>query len=271
MKPGLKYFIFAAVLGLVAVFLVHSYIKGRVGEPRLTATKQVVVAEADIAPGTAVSAGMVRVADYPDNLAPAQAINDPKKVVNRVALVNIAKGEPILEDKLAPEGTRAGLGGLLGENKLAVTVKTDEVTGVAGFINPGDRVDVMVEMQEPGEGGEHFSKIILQNLKVLSTGQVWEQSKGKERPDVVPTVTLEVTPEQAETLNLASLQGRIRLALRNQLNRGYFNTAGVITSQLAYKRPFLPVAPKPENGVPQKAPSRTVKIIKGMNVTSQDY
>ena len=137
--------------------------------------------------------------------------------------MNIAKGEPVLEYKLAPEGTRAGLGGLLDENKLAVTVKTDEVTGVAGFINPGDRVDVMVEMQEPGgEGGEHFSKIILQNLKVLSTGQVWEQTKGKEKPDVVPTVTLEVTPEQAETLNLASLQGRIPPGLAQSVEPGLF-------------------------------------------------
>jgi len=268
MKPGLKYFIFAAVLGLVAVFLVHSYIKGRIGEPRLTATSPVVVAEADIAPGTAVSSGMVRVATYPGNLVPGQAISDPKMVVNRVAVMNIAKGEPVLEYKLAPQGTRAGLGGLLEENKLAVTVKTDEVTGVAGFINPGDRVDVMVEMQEPGEGGEHFSKIILQNLKVLSTGQVWEQSKGKEKPDVVPTVTLEVTPEQAETLNLASLQGRIRLALRNQLNRGYFNTAGVVTSQLANRRPH---APQPEKVGPQRSETHSVKIIKGMNVSSEEY
>ena len=70
MKPGLKYFIFAAVLGLVAVFLVHSYIKSRIGEPRVTATNPVVVAEADIAPGTAVSSGMVRVATYPGNLVP---------------------------------------------------------------------------------------------------------------------------------------------------------------------------------------------------------
>lgn len=268
MKPGLKYFIFAAVLGLVAVFLVHSYIKGRVGEPSLTATNPVVVAEVDIAPGAAVSSGMVRVATYPANLVPAQGISDPQKVVNRVALMSIARGEPILEYKLAPEGTRAGLGGLLAKDKLAVTVKTDEVTGVAGFINPGDRVDVMVEMQEMGAGGEHFSKIILQNLKVLSTGQVWEQTRGKEKPDVVPTVTLEVTPEQAETLNLASLQGRIRLALRNQLNRGYFNTAGVVTSQLANRRPL---APNSEKAAPQKSQTRSVKIIKGMHVTTEEY
>ncbi|MFZ0052091.1 MAG: Flp pilus assembly protein CpaB, partial [Desulfobaccales bacterium] len=112
------------------------------------------------------------------------------------------------------------------------------------------------------------SRIILQNLKVLSTGQVWEQTRGKEKPDIVPTVTLEVTPEQAETLNLASLQGRIRLALRNQLNRGYFNTAGVVTSQLANRR-SLP--PNPEKPAPPKPQTRSVKIIKGMNVTTEEY
>jgi pilus assembly protein CpaB len=106
-----------------------------------------------------------------------------------------------------------------------VTVKTDEVSGVAGFINPGDRVDVIVEMPGAGGNNEHFSKIILQNLKVLSKGQAWDQAADK-TPKVVPTVTLEVSPEQAEMLNLASFQGKIRLALRNQMNKGQFATGG---------------------------------------------
>jgi pilus assembly protein CpaB len=185
-----------------------------------------------------------------------------QEVEGRVALTPIAKGEPILLSKLAPEGTAAGLGGLLDPNSLAVTVKTDEVSGVAGFINPGDRIDVMVEM--PGAGGEHFSRIILQNLKVLSKGQAWDQTADK-KPQVVPTVTLEVTPEQAEMLNLASFQGRIRLALRNQMNKAQFATGGVVSSQLAHKKPVPVEEGKP---APKKQDSRVVQVIKGMTINN---
>jgi pilus assembly protein CpaB len=187
-----------------------------------------------------------------------------KELEGRVAQTPIAKGEPILISKLAPEGTAAGLGGLLEPNSLAVTVKTDEVSGVAGFINPGDRVDVMVEMSGTGGSGEHFSKIILQNLKVLSKGQAWDQTADK-KPQVVPTVTLEVSPEQAEMLNLASFQGRIRLALRNQMNKAQFATGGVVSSQLAHKKPAPIEDVKP---AAKKQESRVVQVIKGMTINN---
>jgi len=262
LPPGSKYFILAGVVGIAAVFLVHNYITTRIAKP-LNLTAQVVVAEADIAPGTALTGRVLRVATWPRDIIPSKAMSNTREAEGRVAQMPIAKGEPILHNKLAPEGTAAGLGGLLDPNSLAVTVKTDEVSGVAGFINPGDRIDVLVEMQNPGGGNggnnEHFSKIILQNLKVLSKGQVWDQTADK-KPQVVPAVTLEVTPEQAEALNLASFQGRIRLALRNQLNKASFGTSGVVTSQLCYKTPTAD---------PMKASNeqKVIQVIKGMEVT----
>lgn len=259
LPPGSKYFILAGIVGLAAVFLVHNYITTKVAVP-VKPTGQVVVADADLIPGTGLSPRMLRVASWPKDIIPSKAVSTPKELEGRVTQVPIAKGEPILLNKLAPEGTAAGLGSVLEQGKLAVTVKTDEVTGVAGFINPGDRIDVLVEMPSQGGQGEHFSKIILQNLKVLSKGQVWDQTEEK-KPKVVDTVTLEVTPEQAETLNLASFQGKIRLALRHQLNKAYFATSGVVTSQLASR----PVAPPEEKPVGPK--ERPVQIIKGMNVT----
>jgi len=142
-------------------------------------------------------------------------------------------------------------------------VKTDEVSGVAGFITPGDRIDVLVEMTGVGEGKEPISKVILQNLKVLSKGQVWDQT-GDKKPQVVPTVTLEVTPEQAEMLNLASFQGRIRLALRNQMNRANYSTSGVVPSQLITKKPAeVSLAPAQD-----QTPSKNIQIIKGLTVTN---
>ena len=147
-------------------------------------SSQLVVAEVDIAPGTALAGRVLRVATWPRDIIPPRAVSSVKELEGRVAQTPIAKGEPILLSKLAPEGTAAGLGGLLDPNSLAVTVKTDEVSGVAGFINPGDRVDVMVEMPGAGGSNEHFSKIILQNLKVLSKGQAWDQTADK-KPQVV--------------------------------------------------------------------------------------
>ncbi|HLD46292.1 MAG TPA: Flp pilus assembly protein CpaB, partial [Desulfobaccales bacterium] len=220
---------------------------------------QLVVAEVDIAPGTALDGRVLRVAAWPRDIIPPRALSSVKELEGRVAQTPIAKGEPILLSKLAPEGTAAGLGGLLSPNSLAITVKTDEVSGVAGFINPGDRVDVIVEMPGAGDSKEHFSKIILQNLKVLSKGQAWDQTADK-KPQVVPTVTLEVSPEQAEMLNLASFQGKIRLALRNQMNKAQFATGGVVTSQLAHKKP-----PSVDDKGP-KEEVKVIKIIKGMTI-----
>lgn len=258
LPPGSKYFLLAGVVGLAAVFLVHRFITTKVRIP-IIPSSQLVVAEVDIAPGTAMDGRVLRVAAWPRDIIPPRAVSSVKELEGRVAQTPIAKGEPILLSKLAPEGTAAGLGGLLSPNSLAITVKTDEVSGVAGFINPGDRVDVIVEMAGAGESREHFSKIILQNLKVLSKGQAWDQTADK-KPQVVPTVTLEVSPEQAEMLNLASFQGRIRLALRNQMNKAHFTTGGVVTSQLAHKNPATVEAKAP------KEQSRVVQIIKGMTI-----
>jgi pilus assembly protein CpaB len=264
LPPGSKYFILAGVVGLAAVFLVHRYISMKVS-PKLAPTAQLVVAEVDIAPGMALTGRVLKVATWPQDIIPPKAAVSTKQLDGRVAQAPIAKGEPIIVSKLAPEGTAAGLGGLLEPNTLAVTVKTDEVSGVAGFVNPGDRIDVLAEMTAPGSNNEHFSKIILQNLKVLSKGQVWDQTADK-KPQVVPTVTVQVTPEQAETLNLASFQGRIRLALRNQLNRKNFSTGGVATSQLCNRLPAPePVSAPSRDSSPKR---RMVQVIKGMAISN---
>ena len=133
----------------------------------------------------------------------------------RVLVVPVSKGEPILLSKLAPEGTAAGLGGLLQGTMRAFTVKVDDVSGVAGFINPGDRVDVLMSVPVLESRGEQLSKIILQDVKVLTAGQVW-QPNSRNEPKSFSTVTLEVTPEQTEVLNLASTQGKVRLTLRSR-------------------------------------------------------
>ena len=261
LPPGIKYFILAGVVGLVATFLIHRYITART-TITVKPTEQVVVADVDIAPGTALASRMLKTAAWPKEIVPPKSFRSPKELEGRVAQTLISRGEPIMMTKLAPEGTAAGLGGLLDPNKLAVTVRVDDVSGVAGFINPGDRVDLLVELASTEGKGEHLSKILLQNLKILSKGQVWDQTAEK-KPLVVNTVTLEVTPEEAEILNLATFQGKIRLALRNQLNQGQFYTKGVLTSQLAFRKQAAPSAPDKPAGQEQH-----VEVIKGMQRSS---
>jgi len=259
LPKGIPYLVMAGVAGLIATFTIHRYIVAKTAVP-VVPQDQVVVADLDIAPGTALSSRMLKVARWPKEIIPAKSFRAGKELEGRVAHVPISRGEPVLATKLAPEGTAAGLGGLLDPDKLAVTVRTDDVSGVAGFINPGYRVDLLVEMPAPAEKGEHFSKIILQNLKVLSKGQIWDQTAEK-KPQVVTTVTLEVTAEEAEIVNLATNQGKIRLALRNQLNRGMFYTKGVMTSNLAAARTVQAEANPAKDAAPK---DYQVEVIKGM-------
>ena len=148
-SSGVKYFVLAGLIAAVATYLIFQYITSKT-TVEVRRLGQVVVAEVDIPAGTPLVDRMVKVSQWPEEIIPSSAIRDPKQAIGRVVQVPLNKGEPLLVLKLAPEGTAAGLGGLLDPNKLAVTVRTDDVSGVAGFINPGNRVDILVEMPTPG-------------------------------------------------------------------------------------------------------------------------
>jgi pilus assembly protein CpaB len=266
-SSGAKYFVVAGLIAAGATYLIYQFISSKTNV-EVRRLGQVVVAELDISAGTPIADRMVKVSQWPEEIIPSSAIRDPKQAIGRVVQVPLTKGEPLLVLKLAPEGTAAGLGGLLDPNKLAVTVRTDDVSGVAGFINPGNRVDILVEMSASGRSGEHFSKIILQNINVLSKGQSMEQSADN-KPLVVTTVTLELSPDQAEVLNLASGQGKIRLALRNKLNQGEFFTKGVTTAQLS-RMPAL-IDTSPPKTKEAKEAERKLEVIRGLDRKQENY
>jgi pilus assembly protein CpaB len=229
---GVLFIVLAVVAGLVATVGVHKYVSMKTQVAKKPAVS-VVVATMEIAPGTALSSSVVKTVSWPQELVPPGAPPNYESIKDRVVIVPVSKGEPILMNKLAPEGTLAGLGGLLKEGMRAISVRVDDVSGNAGFIKPGDHVDVLMSIPVPdGKKEEHFSKTILQNIVVLSTGQIWEQKQEDQKPVVVKTVTLEVKPEQGEILDLASNQGKIRLALRGRDNLEVTHTNGVVTSQL---------------------------------------
>jgi pilus assembly protein CpaB len=253
----------AVVAGVVATVAINRYVSIKTTVP-VAATRQVIVAAADISPGTAIFGPAVKAVTWPQAVIPPKSAASMREVEGRVVKVPIAQGNPILSSMLAPEGTAAGLSGILDDGKRALTVKVDEVAGVAGFLHPGDHVDVLMDMAMQGEGqSEHFSKTILNDISILTTGQIWEQ-KGENKPVVVNTVTLELTPEQAEVLNLASNQGKIRMALRNRNNRTIAQTPGVTTSVL-----ISGGAAKKESK-PESSPAREekrVEVIKGLERT----
>jgi len=260
---GKRYIIVAVLVGFMAVFTIHRVMASRTStEPVF----QILVAEADITPGTALSPRLCKSVAWPQRIVPAQAITTMGQANGRVLVVPVSKGEPILLSKLAPEGTAAGLGGLLQGTMRAFTVKVDDVSGVAGFISPGDRVDVLMSVPVLESHGEQLSKIILQDVKVLTVGQVWQPNSHNE-PKSFSTVTLEVTPEQSEVLNLASTQGKVRLTLRSRSNKEITHTPGMITSRLV--NGGMPVKPSPSPVAEAKTVERTVEVIKGMNRESK--
>jgi pilus assembly protein CpaB len=259
MPRGTIFLVAAVVAGLVATFAIHRYVSVKTHVP-VAASRQVFIAVADISPGTAISGTAVKAVTWPQAVIPPKSAATMKEIEGRVVKVPIPQGNPVLFSMLAPEGTAAGLSGILDDGKRALTVKVDEVAGVAGFIHPGDHVDVLVDLSLKG-AGEHFSKTILHDILVLTTGQIWEQ-KGNSKPMVVNTVTLELTPEAAEVLNLASNEGKIRLALRNRNNRTVAQTPGVTTSIL-----IAGGAAKKESKVAAALPvhERRVEVIKGLD------
>ena len=261
LPKGVSYIFIALVAGLVATLGIRSYIARKTYVAPI-ASAQVVVATAEVSPGNALNGATLKIATWPKELIPPQAASAFNQVDGRVALSPISKGEPILFTKLAPVGTAAGLSSLMEENKRAFTVRVDDVTGVAGFIHPGDKVDILADMKMRGLD-ECFSKTILQNVKVLSTGQVWEQKGGDGKPMLVNTVTMELTPQQSEVMNLASNEGKIHLVLRGRHNDAIVQTEGVAMSALfgiakkeePAKEPLVKTAKQDE---------RNVEVIKGM-------
>jgi pilus assembly protein CpaB len=258
---GTIFIVASVVAGLVATFAIHRYVSIKTNVP-VAATQQVFIATADISPGTALSGAAVKAVTWPQAVVPPKSASSLRDINGRVVMVPIPQGNPILFSMLAPEGTAAGLSGILTDGKRALTVKVDEVAGVGGFIHPGDHVDVLVDLPV-GDGREHLSKTILHDISVLTIGQIWQQKGDDNKPVLVNTVTLELSPHESEVLNLASNQGKIRLALRNRNNKTNTQTEGVTTSFLLNgvtnkKEPAAAVAG------PVVRAEKNIEVIKGL-------
>src|SRR5919107_1560929 len=234
----------AAAFGLVAAVSVSRYLSNAQAFTRNM--NNVVVAKVDIPLGTTIVAEQLTHVQLPADAVPDAAFNDAQKVVGRVSVVNVAAREPVTDFKLAPEGSAGGLSSVIPEGFRAMTVKADDVIGVAGFLRPGAMCDVLTVIEPSGTGGNRnpISKIVLQNVKVLASGQNIDKPKDQREAEQVKAVTLQVTPEQAEKLALASTEGKLRLVMRNSIDQGDEQTEGVDKNKLLTGEHAKP-APEP--------------------------
>lgn len=201
-------------------------------------TVQVVVAAMDIPIAMQLEAKHVKLVAWPASTVPEGSFSDPGLVVDKTVRQNIVKGEAILPGRLADETSGQGLAALLADGMRAMAVEVDAVVGVAGFVQPGDYVDVITTMQPDDETmkarhdeAAKVSKIILQNVRVLAVGEHLTTTSGG-KPVNVKVVTLGVTPPESEKLALASQYGRIQLALRSRIDQLTEQTAGVTPASL---------------------------------------
>ena len=192
-----------------------------------TPTTAVVVASADLAIGSEIKSEDLQVLSFPAGQTPEGAFAKADDIVGRGLIVPVVKNEPILEAKLAPKEAGAGLPPVIPEGMRAVSVRVNEVVGVAGYVLPGTRVDVVATASPTNQPGDTTSKVVLANVQVLTAGTRMEADQKDGKPMQVTVVTMLVTPEQAERLALASTEGKIQLALRNPLDQGAPVTPGI--------------------------------------------
>jgi len=269
MQNRLKIALVVAIFfGLVAAYGIYNFLSHQQKEADTlrAANQDIIVAAQDIPPGTtfndeAIKKGLLKTTPWPKTSIPTGAYSSPQQIMGKVNRVKIMANEPILESRLAGEG--AGLTVRLEAGKRALALRVDEIVGVSGFIVPDDRVDVILTTTPLGASGDtKISKIVLQNKRVLSVAQSTEQKDGK--PQLARSITLEVTPEEAEKLSLASQEGQIVLALRGLGDDAAITTIG------SNKRDLLALAAAPQKtsgGVRTVPPpdKYRVEVIHGSN------
>jgi pilus assembly protein CpaB len=231
----------ALILGAAAVAVVKVYMERAAEEAsaRPSATTPVVVAAVDLPVATLVSQDNVKVVQWPTGHEPDGAFGTVEAVLGKTINQKVVRDEPLLPGRLAASDRGRGLAALLSEGNRAMAVKVDQVVGIAGFVQPGDFVDVITTMRPDQtivlrrpetRPPAMISKIVLQDIKVLAVGEkLWTDGR---KPVTVQVVTLEVTPEQSERLALASEHGTIQLTMRSRVDQVEIPTAGVTPEAL---------------------------------------
>lgn len=262
----------AALAGLAAVVLASRWMV----QQSAGSTVKVAVANTDINLGQRLAPEFVKLVDWPRESMPPGALTDLKAIDGRVTKASVMRGEPVLESKLTPAGTKGGLSAVIADGKRAITVRVNDVVGVAGFALPGSFVDIIVNTQKDNKTAtgteQSISKIVLEKILVLAVAQ--EVNRDETKPKVVNAVTLEVSPEEAEKLDLARSVGSLSLVLRNQTEGRPVDTAGATKRTLLNEPVIQAAAPATpiakaiqvvQRIVERKVNTNCVGVISGMN------
>ncbi len=277
-----SYIVLAAAifLGLIAA-VIANFLIDRPQAPQQAETPagqtRVVVAKLPLTFGAAVGSEQLKEVAWPADAVPPGAFRSVAEVTqggNRIALRAIEMNEPVLASKVSGKGGRLSMSGLIGKDMRAATIRVNDVAGVAGFLLPGDRVDVLLTRTPDGEGAQPFTDILLQNVRVVAVGQ--DANEAKDKPELVQTVTVEVSQAQAQKLALAQTVGTMNLALRNLSNLAPERPATVRVADLRDGLTARPVTVRgPARVVYRSAPVRrapsgsTVEVVRG--VASSSY
>ncbi len=261
-KQAIIFLGLALILGLGAALSAEYWLESRMpnaaGEP--IESVSVVTARVDVPVGTKLTEKQLKVVRWPKRFVPDGAALSIENAAGRVTRRPLAIGEPVQETSLLPEGSEAGLVAVIADTKRAISVKVDPVIGVAGFIKPGARVDVIATLRRIDLKRKlPYTKVVLQDVLVLAIDQKLEEVRDGE-PKLVSVVTLEVDPKQAEQLTYTSHEGRLQLALRGPSDHEVVKTLSTGVSDL------LP--PRRRRG---RGPRVEVQVIKGSSVSKVGF
>jgi len=277
----------ASVALASGIALVFHRISGSPDDRKKIKMRSVVVAVTELPVGARIRTQDIRMASVPEEFAPQNCFERMDAVKDRVVTNLVMRDEPVVSNRLAPPGTAPGLAPMIPAGYRAVSVRVNDVIGVAGFIQPGMRVDVLASGRMP-ESQETVTRTVLQNVAVLSAGQVL-QPEPKGQVINAQVVTLQVRPQEAEILALTSGEGRIQLVLRNSSDteialtpganlKGVYTGAATAAPPSArhFERPAASpakvVTPKVSTA-PRPVPPRSVEVIRGIirsDVTTPD-
>lgn len=250
--------------GLLTAVLVYAYTASLTQQAKLPAYKlvQVVVAQTAIPARTTITDAMLEVKKLPESAVLPGSVRDPNEAVGAVTRDAVVAGEPLIRDRLWPKGQQPGLTFDIPAGKRAVTVAVNEVIGVGGFVKPGDMVDILGTFAKEFFG-EDGTVTVLQDVQVVAVAQAMKDD-GKADAKVSTTVTLAVTPEEAQRLTLAEERGKLRLALRPAGNADRVKLPAATAQNIQGEKPAPPSsAPRPVIKVLPPPPGVSVEIIRG--------
>src|SRR5688572_2438778 len=266
----------AMTVGAIFAFSTYRYVQATPKGAGSTRMTPVVVAATSLDLGAALRAEDLRTINWPSEAVPTGTFSNPQELVGRGLISPVSQNEPLLPGKLAPVGAGAGLPPMIPDGMRAVSVRVNDVIGVAGYVLPGTKVDVLVTLNPTNQTEDRTSKVILNNVTVLTAGTRIERDVEKDnKPVSVSVVTLLVDPLQSEALTLASTEGKIQLALRNPLDKTVPPTPGIRPAILLGRSAAAPRAavsrtarvrpasPAPVVAAPAPEPLPTIEIIRG--------